>query len=175
MWGFEVAMTVTMAGVVPGTGVATSRRVTGVTRGMKTPQFALPKGGVRARPAELGCDFNAPVACAGMLGFARGALSGFALRIGSALRRGDRRGGEGDDVGSVPLIECKSGKNGQRMAAARGSKSNRRRAGVSGFRARMACPGGQKVLRARRAKGRKVLCTASDYRGKFPLKHDTIK
>jgi len=169
-------MTVTMAGVVPGTGVATSRRVTGVTRGMKTPQFALSRTAQQAQPpAALGCEFKAPVACAGMLGFARGALSGFALRIGAALRRGDRRDGANDDVGSVPLIECKSGKNGQRMAAARGSKSNRRRAGVSGFRSRMACPGGQKVLRARRAKGRKVLCTASDYRGKFPLKHDTIK
>jgi large subunit ribosomal protein L34 len=39
--------------------------------------------------------------------------------------------------------------------------TSRKRARVSGFRARMATQGGQNVLRRRRAKGRKVLCPAS--------------
>lgn len=38
--------------------------------------------------------------------------------------------------------------------------TRRKRARVSGFRARMATVGGRKVLTARRKKGRKVLCPA---------------
>ncbi|CAL54145.1 Ribosomal protein L34 [Ostreococcus tauri] len=45
------------------------------------------------------------------------------------------------------------------------SGTRRKRARTSGFRARMATPKGKKVLKSRRAKGRKVLAPAGAVRG----------
>jgi large subunit ribosomal protein L34 len=42
--------------------------------------------------------------------------------------------------------------------------TRRRATRTSGFRARMATPSGRAVLKARRKKGRKVLCTKSLYK-----------
>ncbi|BDA44956.1 probable 50S ribosomal protein L34 at C-terminar half [Coccomyxa sp. Obi] len=42
--------------------------------------------------------------------------------------------------------------------------SRRARTRTSGFRARMQTPNGRLVLKARRKKGRKTLCPASNYR-----------
>ncbi len=45
-----------------------------------------------------------------------------------------------------------------------GGPECRARTRTSGFRARMRTPNGRLVLKARRKKGRKLLCTASNYR-----------
>lgn len=54
------------------------------------------------------------------------------------------------------LVECNKKKG---LGCTLGG-TRRKRAKVSGFRARMATVGGRKVIVARRKKGRKVLCPA---------------
>jgi large subunit ribosomal protein L34 len=71
---------------------------------------------------------------------------------------GSYRGVSLFDVSERGLLTLYNRKKG--LAGTLGGTS-RKRARVSGFRARMATQGGQNVLRRRRAKGRKVLCPAS--------------
>eukprot|EP00192_Tetraselmis_astigmatica_P016097 CAMPEP_0117669608 /NCGR_PEP_ID=MMETSP0804-20121206/12234_1 /TAXON_ID=1074897 /ORGANISM="Tetraselmis astigmatica, Strain CCMP880" /LENGTH=79 /DNA_ID=CAMNT_0005477699 /DNA_START=399 /DNA_END=638 /DNA_ORIENTATION=- len=61
------------------------------------------------------------------------------------------------------LVECNA-KKGKGATVAK--TTNRKRARKSGFRVRLRTAGGRKVLKARRAKGRKVLAPASVFGSK---------
>ncbi|PRW60083.1 50S ribosomal L34 [Chlorella sorokiniana] len=97
-----------------------------------------------SRPAQLQSSFLAPVA--GL----KGLCASFAqMVLGAAQQLARSRTGL--------LVECNNKKG--LGCTLRGTR--RKRARVSGFRARMATVGGRKVLAARRKKGRKALVPAS--------------
>mmetsp|Transcript_26450 Transcript_26450/g.86752 ORF Transcript_26450/g.86752 Transcript_26450/m.86752 type:complete len:136 (+) Transcript_26450:30-437(+) len=94
--------------------------------------------------APLRSDFAGSSSVSGF----RTALTGVAVRMEPMRRLGQRVAGL--------LVEA----NKKRGLGCTFKGNPRKGARVSGFRARMATPAGRRVLKARRAKGRKDLCPA---------------
>ncbi|KAI3436094.1 hypothetical protein D9Q98_002152 [Chlorella vulgaris] len=99
---------------------------------------------VTRRPQQLSSEFLAPVASI------KGLCASFTRMVLGAASRLSQAGRSG------LLVECNNKKGlGVTLYGTR-----RKRARVSGFRARMATPAGRRVLAARRKKGRKTLVPA---------------
>ncbi|KAK9811775.1 hypothetical protein WJX72_009797 [[Myrmecia] bisecta] len=117
---------------------------------LTVPRTALARIPARAapRPAHLQSDFLAPTAgLKGLCSSFAGMILGNISKACTSLRR-------------PFFIEA----NNKRCIGDTLRGTRRRRTRVSGYRTRAQTPSGRKVLKARRAKGRKALCPANNYR-----------